>query len=250
MQMYKKFRDEYDGVKYTRYTSEDTDIIKFDYQYGKTGMFIKYKDDKTFLPCIGNSGSFTSDRLGDGTIKERFQTSPTNVLAEREYKRDLKIFASKGKCTVVTGSLYFDLDLVENSSSIKDLEFIDLPIIREVKHINLDRSTGMYYILANVKYNSTYDTHTLILFDPITNTKVDKEITDFVRYRDGGTTFVTFGEDVLYYPTPFDGTLSDTLNEEPIHKIPIDFIMDTKLLEALSELNIEHEVGELKSRTL
>ena len=194
----KRFTDthvEKDGTlrKYSYFKSEVTEVIIFDYCSGQSVIFIrKNKPDSLWIETTASMGSSSG-------AKQAY--SGQNVF--EEYIQDFKVWVDRdeGFCQYAT----FDFGVLRKGSyPLINVEYMPLPDRLLASRVYY---TGTEYIvIARQEFIRDYKTH--IWIGDLARGMRRQEIKEELRYRDGGTTFITTDEGVLFWPSSFKSKAS------------------------------------------
>lgn len=209
----KKFKD-HSNKQYRIFSgsskSHELKICIFDYEYGKSTLFLNRDGEWFELPSSGG-GSFTARKTSNGDLNNYNKILFT---INESISKTIFGFGSERNCSIyedgpnVLFNDAFEFSFMKRlSEDISEQSFIELPIVYVLHHYFIDSNSNTLIWIDDVKYNSSYESLRIFI-----NGK-QEEIKDVERYRDGGTTYykLTNG-DIIYTPTAFNKTLKPTFN--------------------------------------
>lgn len=207
------------------------DILVFDYMFGGHEVYIKYPNIDYFIEMIGGSCSMSGD-AGELIVKDAWYKGESEI---KLYYEDDNMFVN-----FRPGSLNFSFCKLIHSSlgEIKNYDEIDKALskeylkipdsVRKIQYAYKSRDVDpTYYIVDASEFNFCYDTCSFFILDSLYNA-TEYKITNFERYRDGGTTYITISdgdtEHILYAPTPFAKNAPSTFDNNELIKLTEDEI--------------------------
>jgi hypothetical protein len=216
------------------------EYLAMKYEYGQPQYFIKYPYANVFVELAGGGGAMRG-------VHERIHLS--NPIADlidpyyyegelQEETLNLYRFGDRVMLEVKKFSHDFLDRVYHEESQVLSQEYVTIPDIREISYAYYSSRYGKYLIVDQSKYNFQYESMRLFFG----NAKVGMQeckITDFARYRDGGTTLFNFEYDGKIYkfnnPTrlsadPKPTILDDTLLEEMALDEKLRFARDLGIL--------------------
>lgn len=209
------------------------DILVFDYMFGGHEVYIKYPNLDYFIEMVGCTSSMSGD-AGELNVKDAWYTG--------EYKSEIKMYYEDDNMFVNfrPGSLNFSfcklihtsLGIIKNYDEINNAlskEYLKIPdSVRKIQYAYKSGDVDpTYYIVDASEFNFCYDTCRFFILDSRYN-ETEYKITNFERYRDGGTTYITISdcdtEHILYAPTPFAKNIPSTFDNNELVKLTEDEI--------------------------
>lgn len=178
----------FDGTKKPAYF----EILRFEYKQGCNEFYVRYPNGNHFIE-IKRKGS-----MSQGYMEKITCINPW----ENKYKDILEINVHLDNMLLSIGSKFNFLKRVAVNSEDKkfnideldiilDMYYLELPDTREVAYFYKTNEDNPIYILIDFpSFNFCYEQHRLFIIQ--NNKHRQFEINEFVRYRDGGSTYITF----------------------------------------------------------
>ena len=193
----KKFIDTHKGKnsdslgKYEYFKTDKYELLVFDYLGGNSIIFIKGGRDENWIETTVSSG-------GASGTKRSF--SGENVFGT--YNKEIILYVHGEMALIKTGlSMDFNFLFKRNYKISDNLEYLPLPN-RLTSYRNLIMPNGEICIMAREDHIVDYKTH--IWIGQINGSMRKQVIEDELKYRDGGTTYITTNEGQFYFETPFN----------------------------------------------
>ena len=175
-------------LDYDYYISPDIEILIFGYSSGRSMIFIR-KPEGYWIETTGKSGSSSG-------IKKTY--TGENVF--EEYSSGFRLWTMGDEGFYAEGTFNFSIIKKRVFKLTEDCSYRALPNRLIVSKI-FKFGTDNIIITAREEFIRDYITH---MWVGNSATGLRKQvITDHVSYRDGGTTYITTKEGLLFWPSPF-----------------------------------------------
>lgn len=231
--------------KYKLFVSNEIELLLFNYEYGKSSIFIKFIKPIDYRPDVthfrdayefekwyelpgGSGGANGYDEHGgsdlplikrDDTMRISYYTKLMNKRTSRDERlkeSDLEFEAVvmiNYKTVVCDWHIMHQFKL-ENEEIIFNDSYVPLPEDRKLSYTLKSSNSKIFVITDNLVYNSSYDSEVLRIGNPIKGMK-EYKIKSFDRFRDGGTTIIRTEEGiVLFMPTSFNAGAKSSIGFE------------------------------------
>lgn len=205
------------------------ELLVFEYEYTKQIFYLKYFQDDFFTELSG----------GYNTQSGKFNKGIGLNPWVDNYEQNIEIYNNSSDIMIKDSifQMYFLKEVTEDFDKIFDFQYLELP--RDVINISYSYQTldfiPVYFLIYYPTYYFGYDTQKAFAIKE--GVIEELNITDFQRYRDGGTTIIDI-EDYdkgFYFPTAFNQQLKATFNG---HVIIPTLETNTKILVDLLKLEL------------
>jgi hypothetical protein len=224
------------------------EILVFDYEYGKNEVYIRYPETDYFVETTGgyNSRHGTMNK-GNGinpwsekySAKFELYNHDKNLMFKDLEHNFLIEVASVdyGNSTFPKNPTYVNQNELEEAFALNYLKLPD-DLMTIAYAYKTNDAIPTYFLIFYPTYNFGYNTHKA--FSIKRGVATELTITEFQRYRDGGTTIIKVKESVdgFYFPTPWKLAEISTYNGIPIVKATDD---ETRDLIMIIGITIEKE---------
>lgn len=210
--------------KFQLFNCNELELLIFDYEYGKSEMFIRffkpkdYREDVTQYQNAYEFGVWYELPGGVGTENGRNKHGSselplcktkmsidcyTKLMDKSKMEFEAAVFL-KHENYVSDWHILHQVKL-ENEEILFGDDYVMLPDNRKLSYALKSSNDKLFVITDNLVYHGSYNTTILRIGNPIVGMK-ELIIKEFMRLRDGGTTIIRTEEGiVIYFPTIIGG---------------------------------------------
>ena len=225
VEVYRSSNIELTGQYYNRYYGDGEketgffELAFFQYEYGKSQIFIRYPHSDFFVEMTGGTGS----SWGTMTSTGGRNYSEEEVSERNDKKAMFELFKHETHALLKFDGMSFNfLTRVEEQTDINEIftrKFLPLPDKRQIAYAYI--TSDNKYIIQDRPVTNGVPSRTW--YGSITEGLKLARIENHVVYRDGGTTYFDLIVDGVthkfYSPTPFDQDKKATLDGNAIRKM-------------------------------
>lgn len=241
VEVYRSSNPELTGKYHGRYYADGSaffELAFFQYEYGKSQIFIRYPHTDFFIEMTGGTGS----AWGSMTSTSGRNYSEEEISDRKNKKATFELFKHETQALLKFDSMSFNfLTRVEDETIINEIftrKFLPLPDKRRIAYAFI--TSDNKYLIQD--YSVTNGIPSRTWFGNITDGLKLAKIEKHVVYRDGGTTYFDMIVDGVthkfYSPTPFDKDKKATLDGNEINKIDGETL---NVLVAALSINLQTE---------